>query len=201
MLLKKDCASTRTRFTTAHELCHTFFYESVPELKFQDHEVDAGEERLCDIGAAELLMPVHALRRQAKAMGTSLEALTKLARLFDVSLEAMLLRLRSVGGWRSELSTWHAMTGGRFALHRLVGGRKVEWSWSEPSLLQKAWDTGHVLSGRTYLECRDQHGCLKIRPVSYELRRRKDSLLALWSHCSAARTHRNLPLFEPTHKR
>src|SRR2546430_465823 len=45
MLLRKDCASTRARFTTAHELCHTFFYESVPELKFQDHEEDAGEER------------------------------------------------------------------------------------------------------------------------------------------------------------
>src|SRR5713101_839160 len=40
ILLKKNCPSTRTRFTTAHELCHTFFYETVPELKFRNHEVD-----------------------------------------------------------------------------------------------------------------------------------------------------------------
>lgn len=200
MLLKKGCPSTRTRFTTAHELCHTFFYETVPELKFRNHVVDPGEERLCDLGAAELLMPSYTLRRQAKAMGKSLQSLGKLANLFDVSLEAMLLRLRSVAGWQSELSTWRHMTGGGFALHHLVGGRKVDWVWSEPNLLRNAWNTGRTLSGTTYLECRDRYGCLTIRPVFYELKRRRDSLLSLWSHPSTCRVHPNLPLFEFTQK-
>jgi len=196
MLLRKDSASTRTRFTTAHELCHTFFYQHVPEIKFSNHEVDPAEERLCDVGAAELLMPSHALKKQARATGTSLEALSKLATLFDVSLEAMLLRLRSIAGWRSELSTWHLMTGGGFALRRLVGGRKVDWRWSEPKLLRNAWDTGRLLCGHTYLECLDRHGSLKVRAVFYELKRRKDALLALWSHYSTRRIYPNLPLFE-----
>jgi hypothetical protein len=197
ILLSKDSHSTRTRFTAAHELCHTFFYEYVPELKFQNHEADAAEERLCDIGAAELLMPSRAVRKHAKSMSTSLEALGKLAKLFDVSLEAMLLRLRSIAGWRSELSKWHRMTGGDFALHRLVGGRKVEWSWSEPKLLRCAWESGRLLCGHTYVEYRDQ-GSVKIRPVFYELKRWKDVLLALWSHPATRRTYPILPLFELT---
>jgi Zn-dependent peptidase ImmA (M78 family) len=29
--------TVRQRFTIAHEICHTFFYEIVPELKFKPH--------------------------------------------------------------------------------------------------------------------------------------------------------------------
>jgi hypothetical protein len=201
LVLKRDCPSTRTRFTIAHELCHTFFYEMVPEVKFRDHETDPSEERLCNIGAAELLMPSRRLKRQAKGLDKSLDSLEILAAGFNVSLEAMLLRLRSAGIWQSEFSVWHCMTGGGFALHRLVGGRKVEWAWSEPHLLRGAWDTDRTLSGTTYLEYRDRDGGLKLRPVSYELRRRGDALLALWSHPSARRKHPPLPLFQKLKER
>src|ERR1700722_18839294 len=50
MVLKKGSTQVRTRFTIAHELCHTFFYEIVPELKFGSVEVDPEEERLCNLG-------------------------------------------------------------------------------------------------------------------------------------------------------
>jgi IrrE N-terminal-like domain len=195
IVLNKNCPSTRIRFTAAHELCHTFFYEYVPELKFRDHNPDPLEERLCDIGAAELLMPSRAVKRQAKSTGTSLEALARLAGLFDVSLDAMLLRLRSIASWHSELSTWRQTIGGDFALQRIVGGRKVDWNWSNPKLLRCAWDTGRLLHGRTYVEYREQGG-LKVRPVFYELKRWKDSLLALWSHYKTTRSYASLPLFE-----
>lgn len=196
IVLKRGCPSTRTRFTLAHELCHTFFYEIVPELKFEKHEADPGEERLCNLGAAELLMPSHALKREAKAVGASLDSLTRLASLFDVSLEAMLLRLRSTAGWRCELSAWRRATGGGFVLHRLVGGRKIEWLWAEAGILSIAWDTGRVLTGHTYLECYDAYRRVKLRPVFYEVKRRGDTLLALLSQYSSRRTHPKLPLFE-----
>ena len=32
--VKRDCSEERSRFTLAHEACHTFFYEFVPEIKF-----------------------------------------------------------------------------------------------------------------------------------------------------------------------
>jgi hypothetical protein len=54
MRLKKNAADVRLRFTIAHELCHTFFYELVPEFKFVAHESDDSEERLCNWGAASL---------------------------------------------------------------------------------------------------------------------------------------------------
>src|SRR5919108_90868 len=196
MLVKSKCLPRRTRFTTAHEICHTLFYEVVPEIKFRNHDVDRTEERLCNIGAAALLIPAGMLKSQVKGAEVSFETLEKLSELFDVSLEAMFLRLRFLEIWGAELSTWRLMTGGKFFLHRLIGGRKAEWTWCEAELLRKAWGTRRPLRGRTYLECRDSDGCLKVRAVSYELRRCGDTLQALWSHPSIRRTHPKMPLFE-----
>jgi hypothetical protein len=61
-----------------------------------------------------------------------------------VSSEAMLLRLRSARLWESELPVWRLMTGGGFSLHRMVGGRRVEWEGSESHLLRDAWNTGRA---------------------------------------------------------
>lgn len=199
ILVKSKCSPHRIRFTVAHEICHTLFYEMAPEVKFRSHDVDPNEERLCNIGAAALLIPEGVLKRQARGLAVSFDSLEKLSALFDVSLEAMLLRLRFVKVWGTELSVWHLMTNGEFAMHRLVGGRKAEWIWCESGLLKKAWDTRRALCGRTYLECRDADGCLKVRAVSYELKRRGDALLALWSHPSIRRTPSKMPLFAPSH--
>jgi hypothetical protein len=187
---------TRIRFTAAHELCHTFFYEIVPELKFKDHEVDIEEERLCDFGAAELLMPGPGLRRQAQGSQISFQSLEMLSATFQVSLEAMLRRLRELRLWNAQLSVWHLMSDGNFSLHRLIGGRRENWTWSDPGLLNAAWDTRRVLWGRTYVEYRDVHGGLKLLPVSYELKRRGRVLLALWSSASANNGQLPMPLFD-----
>src|SRR5580658_9794158 len=73
MTLKPNINGARVRFTMAHELCHTFFYELVPEIKFVASGHDEQEERLCDFGAAALLMPEAELRRQAKRLSKTLE--------------------------------------------------------------------------------------------------------------------------------
>src|ERR1039458_6899142 len=66
MVLRRDLPEGRINFTVAHEICHTFFYERVPEVKFAAHAVDQEEERLCNYGAEEILMPALDLRRCAK---------------------------------------------------------------------------------------------------------------------------------------
>ena len=45
MVLRRDLPEGRINFTVAHEICHTFFYERVPEVKFAAHAVDQEEER------------------------------------------------------------------------------------------------------------------------------------------------------------
>jgi hypothetical protein len=162
--------------------------------------VDPCEERLCNFGAAELLMPARPLKRCAKSLEKSLRSLEVLAKSFHVSMEAMLLRLQSVGVWESELSEWRAMTGGNFSLHRVTGGRRVQWEWSESHLLRDAWDNGKTLSGKTYIQYREQGGAPNLRAVSYEVRRRGNALFALWSRPSNNRSHAGMPLFEEAEK-
>lgn len=65
ILIKEESPPPRKNFTIAHEIAHTFFYDVVEESR-QGNErerFDPEEERLCDLAAAELLMP----RRQFAA--------------------------------------------------------------------------------------------------------------------------------------
>lgn len=100
---------TRARFTIAHELVHTFFYEQNDGLPKPLKGSPSGErlERLCHIGAGQILVPEPLLRKQLDATGeiTDVQRILELAKLFDVSLEVMMRRLRDIGG----------VTGERFA--------------------------------------------------------------------------------------
>src|SRR5258708_924799 len=99
MQLKRGVSGGRMRFTMAHEVCHTFFYELVPEIKFRPHETDRAEERLCNVGAAALLIPARSLRAQAKKLPICLWSLDQLAQDYSRSPPAMFLRLKALGLW------------------------------------------------------------------------------------------------------
>jgi Zn-dependent peptidase ImmA (M78 family) len=90
----------RQRFTCAHELMHTAFPGFRRERRYRvDRDVDerlfarsrAEEERLCDIGAAALLMPRDLIASHARR--EPLEAIEAIARAAAVSLEAAANRL------------------------------------------------------------------------------------------------------------
>jgi Zn-dependent peptidase ImmA (M78 family) len=85
MVLRRDLPASRINFTVAHEICHTFFYQRVPEIKFANHACDRDEERLCNLGAEELLMPGLDVKRRAKDQAISLQALKILAGHYRVS--------------------------------------------------------------------------------------------------------------------
>jgi hypothetical protein len=194
LVLKGDSAQTRTRFTIAHELCHTFFYEIVPELKFGSQEADAEEERLCNLGASELLIPAKNLKTRAKKHRVSLASLEELARMYVVSTEAMMLRLRSLRLWDCELSVWRPTQRG-FSLDRLVGGRRANWAWSDDAPLHKAWRSNRTVVGRTYVELQVPGGGLQLRPVCFQLMKRGNSIVALWSAKPIEEATPHLPLF------
>lgn len=180
MRLNKNCSHTRQRFTLAHEACHTFFYELVPEIKFRPHCEDEGEERLCNLGAAALLIPASRLSRHARELPVCLDTLYSLAHIFDVSASTMFLRLRYLKLWNLELSIWDPTSSGKFIMRRLYGGRRVSWSWGDNEVLQKARDQKASMFGSTHLTYHDPAGTKRFRPGCYEIRKHGDGLIALW---------------------
>jgi len=183
-LLRAGVLETRTRFTLAHEICHSFFYELVPEIKFSEHRMDDQEERLCNIGAAELLMPAEDIRRDADGRSVSLSTLSSLAAQYAASLDGMITRLCTLRLWACELSVWHRLTNGEFALDRKVGGiNNVRWQWLDSSVLDRAWNERkrHPQYGRTFVGFTDSQQRDYSALVYYEVQRRGDALFALWS--------------------
>ena len=178
LYLNPSAPKTRVRFTQAHEICHTFFYQFVPELKFRPHPEDAQEERLCNFGAAELLMPERSLREDAKPLPRSIDSLFLLAESYCVSIEAMMSRLRSLQLWNCELYFWHYEADGDFVLDRVTGSRYLPWKWSDPAVPMRAWRNGHH-SGHSYLEHGIDRECKHFKSISFDAKREGSTLLVL----------------------
>jgi Zn-dependent peptidase ImmA (M78 family) len=93
----QDRPPTRTRFSIGHEITHTFFPDCFDTVR--NRECTAGAEgakdaleRLCDVGAAELLMPQPEFGSDLAQVGVSLEAVEKLRERYQVSREAACIR-------------------------------------------------------------------------------------------------------------
>lgn len=90
----------RRRFSIAHELVHTLFPDSAGVYHLrnvtpqQNLFADSQQlERLCEEGAAELLMPEECFRAHLEELGLRASAVQILADRFQVSLEATALRI------------------------------------------------------------------------------------------------------------
>jgi O-acetyl-ADP-ribose deacetylase (regulator of RNase III) len=89
--------SARVRFSIAHEIAHTLFpdcRDRVRNRAKREHmeEGDWQLEMLCNIAAAELLMPMGSFP-DLKDKSLSIDTLMDLRRQYDVSTEAILLRI------------------------------------------------------------------------------------------------------------
>ncbi|PYK95015.1 MAG: hypothetical protein DME36_03475 [Verrucomicrobia bacterium] len=87
----------RERFSLAHELAHTFFYDRSQEVPKPMKGSPRGEklERLCHLAASEILIPSPLLKKELEKRGKveSAEALLAVAAHFDVSLEVLMRKL------------------------------------------------------------------------------------------------------------
>jgi Zn-dependent peptidase ImmA (M78 family)/O-acetyl-ADP-ribose deacetylase (regulator of RNase III) len=88
---------SRTRFSIAHELAHTFFVDWRDAIRnresrgnFNRHEWEL--EMLCNIGAAELLMPISSFP-ELRSEALDIRHLMKLKDSLEVSAEALLARV------------------------------------------------------------------------------------------------------------
>jgi Zn-dependent peptidase ImmA (M78 family) len=104
-------ARTRQRFTIAHELGHLLLHESRPMIVdthvYRRDEVSSmgtkKEEREANAFAAELLMPAAFVQDEARELVDQLPSITakrlvtQLAQRFEVSAQAMEIRLGNLG--------------------------------------------------------------------------------------------------------
>lgn len=97
ILYNPNRPTSRVAFSIAHEISHAFFPNSFTGARFrsicQSNSKEANElERLCDLGASELLMPIVDFQR-AVAGDFSLQNVDKLCLTFGGSFEATVFRL------------------------------------------------------------------------------------------------------------
>ncbi len=98
----------RQNFSCAHEIGHTLFSEL--KLERYIHSIEyrvfnpsktvevraRARERLCDVAAAELLMPEFVFRKYLSSFGLSISSIEHLANVFKVSVEAAAMRIAEV---------------------------------------------------------------------------------------------------------
>lgn len=101
-------AKFRRRFTLAHELAHTFFYElggDVPKPKKRSPRGGV-LERLCHVGASQILVPDVLLKQELANKNNgevaSAESIIYLAKVFQVSVEVIMRRIHETGAIAGE---------------------------------------------------------------------------------------------------
>ena len=87
---------SRIRFSLAHEIAHTLFQDYAESMHNRSGEIQRSDEwqleLLCNISAAEILMPVGASFDQGK-IAITIDKAIEVRNKFEVSMEAALLRL------------------------------------------------------------------------------------------------------------
>ena len=87
----------RLRFSIAHEIAHTLFADCADDVRHRGASPDEGKDNwqlevLCNLGAAELLMPLGSFSQLA-GESLSINTVMEVRKSFDVSVEACLIRL------------------------------------------------------------------------------------------------------------
>lgn len=110
----------RLRFSLAHEIAHTLFPDCAAEIRHRaTHEQMSGDawqlEMLCNVGAAEILMPLGVFPSDTQLL-PNVETILDLRRKFMVSAEAVLLRLMRLTPHRSFAFAAHRDPSGRYQI-------------------------------------------------------------------------------------
>lgn len=90
--------STRTNFSIAHEIAHTFFSDCADALRNREEEpVENRElEQLCNAGAAEIQLPYAIFSHDANKAEPTMKGLIELATRYQASLESVFIRYTEV---------------------------------------------------------------------------------------------------------
>ena len=147
ILIREGDPIERQRFTEGHELMELLFDAQdvvTAELKLQPWD-PARKEKLCDAGAAELLMPQVQFQSHLAHLGTSLSTGRSLCRLYKTSLIATLIRMVQLTKGQHALIFWHRV-------RNAEGNRlRSEWSIVSPEWTQGFIPKSHFIAATTLL--------------------------------------------------
>ena len=110
ILIEERHRPVRQRFTVAHELVEMLFAAMPARLDAHGRNVGnfphLTKERLCNVGAAELLMPAATFLSRTQKLGVSFGTARALAIEYEVSLAASLIRMATIGPGHQAVVLW-----------------------------------------------------------------------------------------------
>lgn len=110
ILIHADDPATRQRFTEAHELMELLF-AVLPVTSWGGERRIAGfsetaKEKICDQGAAELIMPQASFLPRIRSMGVSFLTARQLCAEYEVSLTAAIVNMALIGPGKHAVVLW-----------------------------------------------------------------------------------------------
>lgn len=122
----------RVRYSIAHEIAHTLFPDCSDQIRNRSRHAElSGDEwqleAMCNIGAAEILMPFGSLP-DARKLALTMESMLSLREQFDVSMEALLIRIAHSAEKPIAMFCASRIEHGRF-----TGRYRVDYSIPSPS--------------------------------------------------------------------
>ena len=119
--------AARVRYSVAHEIAHTLFADCSEHVQYRAARSELSEdewqlEALCNVAAAELLMPLGSFPKLREESMT-IDRLVEIRRTYAVSMEALLIRAVRV----SEASVV-AFAASRIEKGTVEGGYRVEYT-------------------------------------------------------------------------
>ncbi len=138
ILIREGDPIVRQRFTEGHELMELLFdaqADVAAELNLSGWD-EARKEKLCDAGAAELLMPKTLFRSHLEHLGTSMGTARSLSRLYNTSLIATLIRMVELTKHEAAIGLWKPIEA------QEQSGWQLDWS-----VVSEAWSEGLLTRG------------------------------------------------------
>jgi O-acetyl-ADP-ribose deacetylase (regulator of RNase III) len=131
--------ASRIRFSIAHEIAHTFFPDCLERARYRARRASYSDddwqlEMLCNVGAAEILMPTGSFSK-LREEGFDIVRLMELRKELGVSTEAILMRIVKIAK-RPIASFVATLRGGRPRLDYVVSSGA--WSASRLSLPERS---------------------------------------------------------------
>jgi O-acetyl-ADP-ribose deacetylase (regulator of RNase III) len=135
-----DRPRRRVRYSIFHEIAHTLFPDCAKTIRNRgEHNAarrdDWQLETLCNIAAAEFLLPTGALG-QISSLRPSVDAVLELRERYEASAEAALLRIRRLTGEPAVAFSCHRdRSSGRYVIEYAAPTSGTNWRLSPGSLL------------------------------------------------------------------
>lgn len=144
--VNRNDSKQRKNFSICHEIAHTFlvteqsdFLEDGIKCNSDDSKEVRFREYLCNLGAAEMLMPRHCFVPVASSYPPSLASLRKVAETFQVSLEAAASRILQLDVWKCCHLYFSAKRGADGGLELKLAGARLSASLARNALAAAAF--------------------------------------------------------------